>query len=383
MVDEKNQVTRNSEFKLRVLDIADVDSPLILAWNELEQRAVEPNPFLSPNFVLPALVHLENKRKVIFLFVEKLSMGSNTLVGVGLFTLDNPSKYFPLPHLTAFHTKYSYLSGLLVDRNCVDNVVSVIYRYISNPNNKWQSLVLHDKSLCELSDDSEKRITTELGLKWVPYKEWERAKLVIGERENVAQNLSRNVKKALQRRTRRLEELGEIKFAVRSGNDLTPEVINRFLALENMGWKGTEGTSILSHANDTEFFRQMVGKFNETRKVFFSELYLNNTVIASNVTLVSGKVGFAFKLGWDPEYAKLSAGNLLEAHSLSSADPLYVRLEYIDGCSDANAEYMNVLWLHRRRMKSGVYAINGTAKALASLMGFSARVIKRARKRIG
>ena len=364
------------------MDLDDVGDGLVAEWCDLESRAVEPNPFLSPRFVLPAMRYLEPGGKVLALLVEKKSPGNNSLAGVGLFMLARPSKYFPLPHLAAFHTKYSFLSGLLIDRDCVDDAIGIIFSFLVKTNGKWHSVVIHDKAAEGISADAEKRAADEFGMAWISFKEWERAELPMNDRDRIGRNLGKNMRKSLCRRMRRLRELGDVKFEVRSNGNLTEDVVDRFLALENMGWKGEQGTSIYSDANDAQFFREMVGNFNKAGQVFFNELYLNNTVIASNVNIVSGKAGFGFKLGWDPEFAKLSTGNLLESFSFTSTDPIYFRLDFIDSGADGDAEYLNALWPGRRKLKSGVYAISGAAKALAPLMGLSARLVKGIRSEI-
>jgi CelD/BcsL family acetyltransferase involved in cellulose biosynthesis len=218
-------------------------------------------------------------------------------------------------------------------------------------------------------------------LRWTSFKKWERARHSISDRDELKNNLSRDVKKSLRRRMRRLAELGEVGFDVRCGAEVTPAVVDRFLALENTGWKKAQGTSLHSVEKDAQFFREMVDNFSRAGRIVFNELSLNATVIAASVIIVSGKGGFGFKLGWNPEYAKLSIGNLLQHRILESTHAVYAALEFIDSGADEDADYMNVMLNMRQKMESGVYALTRAGKNVAPLVGLSARLVKGFRNR--
>jgi hypothetical protein len=76
---------RAQRIKARVLSANQFDSQLIGQWEQLEQRALEANPFLSPHFVLPAVRHLTPQRDVLFLVLESEGEFSSELVGLGAF----------------------------------------------------------------------------------------------------------------------------------------------------------------------------------------------------------------------------------------------------------------------------------------------------------
>ncbi len=364
-----------SDYRLRVVDINEISEDLISAWADLEARAVEANCFLSPYFVLPALKYLEAKSKVFLLLVEKLTPGNNLLVGVGVFKISKPSKYFPLPHLTGFKTIYSLLSGFLVDKDYVDQVSCLTYKFLAKPSSKWHSLVYHARIADSTFREIENKAAAEFGMQWEPFKTWERAKLIINRtEEDPKKNLSENVHRPFARQMRKLQELGNVELNVRTGESLTSDNINRFLTLENMGWKKEQGTALDSNQNDALFFREMCEKFNKAGRICFLELSLDGTAIASDVRLISGKAGFAFKIGWDPSYSKYSPGKLLIGLSSDCKDSVSNSLDFLDSGSDEDATYINNLWPSRQKMESGFYAITSSGKIIAPLMSFARKV---------
>lgn len=151
----------------------------------------------------------------------------------------------------------------------------------------------------------------------------------------------------LDRRARRLGERGEVGWRSHGHEGVPAQVVDRFLALENMGWKGRAGSSLRSSAQGEAFFREMAAGFAAERRALFAELTLDGAAIAVTCNLISGNVGFAFKIGWDTEYHTYSPGWLNELETMRQADALLGDLAYIDSGA-APDSYIDRLWLDRR-----------------------------------
>ncbi|MCC7117334.1 MAG: GNAT family N-acetyltransferase [Anaerolineales bacterium] len=353
------------EYKLRRLTLPDFDEKLIAAWEDLEERALEPNAFLSPHFVIPSIKYLLTGTKPFGLFVERAMAGSAQLVGVVGLCPSGPNKRFPLPHLNLCFTKYSFLSGYLVDREYAAEVMGVIFDYLSKPSGGWHTLVSQDRAASGTLTGIEQKTAEARGLKWQAFREWERAAIRFGElpADGNEKLHSRNTRKTIRRRMKYLEELGAIKRKLYYGDTLTAEVMERFLELEHMGWKGEQETSLKSNPRDVTFYREVVTGFSKKNKALFAELVLNDEAIASGLTLTSGNEAFSFKIGWNPKYAQGSPGVLNELRWLEGGLALPDPLTAIDSGAADTAEYMNSLWPHRRSMRSGVYAITPAGRA--------------------
>jgi CelD/BcsL family acetyltransferase involved in cellulose biosynthesis len=363
------------EYKVHTLKLDEFDSRLISAWHELESQAIEPNGYLSPHFVIPAARHITNKDRIFGVLVERINRGGHPqLSGLGLFHLSKPSRHFPLPHLTAFHSHHSLLSGFLASSDAVENVLHHIFEYLIRQSGKWHALVIHNHLREGISATTEADIANNLGIRWANYREWTRATLRPQEiKGDLSTILSKNARKSMNRRMRRLEELGKVDWKIRYSDNLNHPTIERFLHLEHLGWKGERRTSILSNSADKDFFLEMMTSFDRSEKAFATELTLNDQPISSTVNFVSGNAGFAFKIGWDPAYSKFSPGVLNEIKWLECNDDFINGLQFIDSGSSEDASYINSLWPHQRAMRSGAYAFTYAGKLALPFVSAAAK----------
>jgi Acetyltransferase (GNAT) domain len=152
----------------------------------------------------------------------------------------------------------------------------------------------------------------------------------------------------LERRRRRLAEQGELQWLIH--RDVVGEdIVESFLRLEHSGWKAQSRTSLRSQPADEAFFRETVMGFAREGRALFTEVRLNGETIASTSNFVSGKAGFAFKVGWDEAYRKYSVGILNEAELVSHAPETCADLNAFDSGS-APDSYIESLWPGRRTL---------------------------------
>ena len=136
------------------------------------------------------------------------------------------------------------------------------------------------------------------------------------------------------------------------------------------------GTSMQSTQAGQDFFRVMVRRFDgDGHRALFTELRLEGKVVASTCNFVSGNMGFAFKVGWDPELRKLGPGMLNEVEFIRQARTHCEDLESFDSGASADS-FINRLWLDRRSL--GLLLM--PASGLASLALVAARRLREARQ---
>jgi CelD/BcsL family acetyltransferase involved in cellulose biosynthesis len=152
-----------------------------------------------------------------------------------------------------------------------------------------------------------------------------------------------------------LNEKGTVTWRCLRGKEVTSETIETFLRLENQGWKREHGKSLLSRPGHAEFFRDMVERFSTAGRTFFTELSLDGRVIASTSNFISGNVGFAFKIGWDDEFAAVSPGLLNELELMNLADRDLASLDFIDSGA-AEGSFIDRFWRDSRDVVTGILA---------------------------
>ncbi|HRE19725.1 MAG TPA: GNAT family N-acetyltransferase [Rhabdaerophilum sp.] len=136
-----------------------------------------------------------------------------------------------------------------------------------------------------------------------------------------------------RRRLRQLGEVGHVVHRVFLATDPGgQEALNAFLTLEKAGWKGRHGTAILQSPATAAFATEAFLPTREPGRVLFETLSVDDKVIAVNVNLVAGQVGFALKSAYDESFARFGAGNLLDGFSLALASAGGA-LQRLDSCA--------------------------------------------------
>lgn len=355
------QWTRFMTYCFEVVAPSAIDAGFELAWAALEERALEPNPYLSPDFVLPTLAHLDTQERVRLLVVRRRD-AAGTLVALGLFRLSTGSRRMPLPHLQGFLGTHSFLGGLLLDRDQAEPALNAFFDGLRTHAWRWQGLVLERcwsdgpqaSLLCRLLEQR----------KWhhQSFDRLSRAMLQLPlDAEAHLSQLSPSLRQNLRRGRRRLGEQGRVDWVVHRGPAGHAQVVEDFLALEHMGWKGEAGTSLRADPQQERFFRDMTARFARRGRVLFTQINLDGQPVAATSNLVAGGVGFAFKVGWNPAFAKLSPGMLCEAEFLRQAGRDCPDLGLFDSGAMPGS-YIDSLWPTRRDTHTWVIATTAAAR---------------------
>lgn len=340
----------DARFHVRVVSTSDVSKADTEAWENLEDRAAEPNAYLSPHFLLPAARHLTPGHGPKLFIAERRAGGSREIVGVWPLRRSAPTRRLPLPHFVGYASKHSFLSGALLDRDHVEGSLSALLGFLArNGGSACQGvdlpLIWENGCLAQATRhlvNGRAMPADRVQSRAVLYPD--RVASYFADR-----NLAKRVRD-LDRRLRRLREQGQVewRWSGRNGDDVHRNV-ESFLQLEHAGWKGQAGSSLRSRANQEAFFTEMMLGFASAGRALFTELVLDGRVVASTANLVSGRAGFAFKVGWDPALRSFSPGLLNELEFMRRADSPINEFDWFDSGA-APDSYIDELWLSRRRL---------------------------------
>lgn len=347
--------------RVRQLRRGEWSDDFIARWRELEDRSLAPSVYTSASFILPALQHLSPRAEPVIIAVEEIDGGQ--LVALGLFERCFASPRIPFPHFTAYKSVHTYQTGLLVapERSYQSlrlllgevrrEVAALEMLYRCADGSKWSELLA---------------AASEIGWTWTEYRRFERAVLRPNDsRHSIDQTLSAKRRKAVRKALRGLDRRGEMNYrVVRDLADLESS-LETFLKLEDMGWKRAAGVSLRSSPRQLAFFRTMARRFMEEDRLRVAELRLGDRVIASTVHLISGKTSYAFKLGWDTEFARQKVGILQQVLTAEHAADDFPNLETLDSCTEEGS-FFEKLWPERRTIISGVFAATGLPHAVVS-----------------
>jgi CelD/BcsL family acetyltransferase involved in cellulose biosynthesis len=351
---------RAAPLRVREVRPAALSPDDIAAWLDLESRALEPNLYLSPHFVLPALRHLEPADGTVIAFVEEDPPRDRTVRAAAVLQPRRPILAMPMPHRCAYLSPHSYLSGVLVAADDPRRYLEALLRH--RHGFFGHALVLESCAV----DGPADRLLVDIAAASRMHRSESNAYLRAAMRPRemgeayLAGPLSSRSKK-LRSQKKKLGELGTVRFEVLRGRAVDGAAIERHLALEHMGWKGESGTSMRSHPGHEAFFREMSAALAAADRALFMQLSLGDQVIASASNFTAGTMGFAFKIGFDPRFSQFAPGIMCEMEFLRCAPEVAGHLESFDSGAVAGS-YLEGMWPDRRRIATVAYSTSAPGR---------------------
>ena len=287
----------------------------------------------------------------------------------------------PFRHLGTHRCTHAFLTGLLLRADCADLAIELLLtQFLCHHRHSWKALNVMCFPMDLVLTSEQLDHLARKGIVWHHEADEPRAAVrpALLPADVLSSVLSGRTLKNYRRKKRRLAAKGEYRWMLRTGADVDAGAIDRFLALEHTGFRRAERTSLLSDAAHEAFFRDMAARMAAEDKLFFAELSLDGTVIASNCNLRSGRFGFAFKLGWDPAYADYSIGTLNELELLQAMPTRLADLSHMDSGA-LPGSFMEELWPDLDTLVHGSF----TCHRLSHFVSQSIDVVDALRKRLG
>jgi CelD/BcsL family acetyltransferase involved in cellulose biosynthesis len=133
------------------------------------------------------------------------------------------------------------------------------------------------------------------------------------------QSLSRNLRHDVERRLRRLCEVGVVSVHVADGSERLEELLDEGFRVEQLSWKGTQRTAIASRGRTSRFYRELARWAASAGSLRLAFLRLDGRPIAFQFDLEMEPTYYSLKIGYDPEYERFSPGKLLAYTMVSRA----------------------------------------------------------------
>ena len=160
-----------------------------------------------------------------------------------------------------------------------------------------------------------------------------------GTFELYRQGLSSKLRKDMKQARQRLMQAGPYESVFLSGTDATVEALEPFVTLEASGWKGREGTAILTRPGQLAYYTSLCENFAQRGWLEWHFLRSNGRNIASRLAIRCGANLVLAKVGYDENYARCSPAWILFEDT--------VRRAFEDGHTQqldllSNYDYMHV-----------------------------------------
>jgi CelD/BcsL family acetyltransferase involved in cellulose biosynthesis len=311
------------------------------AWRDLSARALEPNVFAEPEFVINALRSFATGERLQLLFVWQDASKARL---IGAVVLKFPRITLGLGVARVWQSNQAGLAAVLLDRDAGEAALAAIVDWLARERPGIIGLFL--PSLDAAGPTAE--AAQALGLRETA------ACLVVGRRVRAVlhaadrpgagfeASLPKRRLKEWGRQMRRLKERGAAAF--RSAAD--GAAVEKFLALEAKGWKGAQHTALAADADLAAFARSMLAGFAAEGKLAIHLLEVDGEPVAAGLTLRSGARAFYWKTAYDESFAEYSPGLQLTLE-ISRIHERDASIAATDSCAIEGHPMIDRLWTAR------------------------------------
>jgi CelD/BcsL family acetyltransferase involved in cellulose biosynthesis len=325
----------------RLVPLAELTTAEVGAWRELADRAIAPNPFFDPDYVLPAARGLGDFDRVGLAVVEQ----------DGEWAACQPVRrytnwhHLPLPCLGTWRHRYCLLGTPLVSPG-EDGGVQAMTESMRGARGSTFAALEWLSADGPIGTDVD-----ELAPSPIPFEDFSRA-MLLRRRSNdyLDGRLKGKHRREFRRISKGLEEQlgGELELVDRAGD---PDAVEAFLELESSGWKGRSATALAADPGHADFFREMTAAMASRGALELFFLEAGGKVAAARCSLLAGGGSFCFKVAFDEELKRFSPGRELELQLIDRFHDSG-RLQWMDSCADPGNQLFNRLWPDRRRLQT-------------------------------
>lgn len=313
------------------------------AWRDLADRAVEPNPFYRPEFLLANVI--ERGVRIDLLVVRE---GERWLACLPVVDRP-PSRTLPLRHLEGFVDEYVLSGTALVDRDAIDAGIDGLIWSIEADRDA-AALLLRILPAGGPIAEAIDRVAAHRGIRPIISQTYERASWRRpADGEPSGTRLKTSDRRILGRRARRMQEAlgGDIEVIDRTTD---PKSWDAFMTMERSGWKEERGTALGSTDRDAAFFRRMCADMSAAGHLEVVALVVGGQPVAMEVHLPDGDALYSFRIAYDDAYRPFSPGTQLSFLVIEGFQDQGYR--FADSCASPDNTHMNWLWPDRRPVHS-------------------------------
>jgi CelD/BcsL family acetyltransferase involved in cellulose biosynthesis len=330
------------------------------AWRDLSARALEPNVFAEPAFVVSALRHFAKADRLRLLFVWQ---GDSRDRLIGAIVMQFPRNPLGFGVARVWQSDQAGLAALMLDRQAAGQALEAVMDWIARERPAIIGLLLPSLDAGGPTALAVRALGLRRSARYRQLAARSRAVLTAAGRlaRGFEASLPRKRLKEWSRQMRRLRERGDVEFRVAADG----AAVERFLALEAKGWKGAQRTALGADAGLAAFARSMLASLARDGKLAIHLLELDGEALAIGLMLRSGDRAFFWKTAYDESYAEYSPGLQLTLE-LSRAQQRDASIAATDSCAIEGHPMIDRLWTARLALVDCVVATRpGAARGLA------------------
>lgn len=326
-------------------------------WRELAIRAVEPNPYLEPDFLVPSAQHFEGYADTTLVVAYEGDTFRGVLPIVRMERARIPPRM--LACTNGRPAAVRCLGTPLVDADSPDLVLGTLLDSTQRAAKErgWPGILFMD--LMDSDGPVIKALHHACGTRGLPVftrLSWERGIVRRGGRWDrpLGKSHERQIAKA---RRALVRDIGaEVKLVDRT---LDPSAIEEFVVMEASGWKGKEGGSAFAKdEHKVAWLRDWYRRWAPTGRLVILCLEVGDLPISFQICVRSGEGVFLFREAYDEAYARYGPGAMIIADTLEYLLK-NVDAEWVDSGTDKDNAFLLEMLPERRTLSTLYIGVGG------------------------
>lgn len=144
---------------------------------------------------------------------------------------------------------------------------------------------------------------------------------------------SSKFRKGLQKKLRKAEQQSEVRLLCETRAEALPEVFEQFLEVEDSGWKGESGTSVVKQPAKLAYYRSLLSSYGEQGLCQINILYFGQEPVAAQFGVKVHDTLYLLKIGYKEAYREVSPGHLLlyQLVNFGAQNKAFNRVSFVTG----------------------------------------------------
>lgn len=359
--------------RARIVAPNDLTSTDLARWSDCAATSLEPNPFLEPGWLLPALSYLDETPGTVLVLAEHGGAVHACVpiadVTPGQRTARSPGKYFGLKTRVA-PTAVPLGTPLVSPERGLEALACVVTEITREAERRGASLVVmewvgYDGGTARLLREAAVETNNPL----IEFDVWQRGFLrrrVDGGERYWLRSVGKNRRRTIRQHHLHLNAALGTSSSVCTRTD--GAAVEAFLRLEASGWKGHQagGLAFARHAATSRFFQAVCARYIDEGRMWFLSLEGDGAPIAMVCCLRAGDGLFAYRTAYDEDLASFGPGVDVFLAAMEHFDR-ETEACWFDTCSARDNQHLLGLFPDRRVMATVMFRVPGDRQAVESV----------------
>ncbi len=357
-------------FAVRTRPFASLDVEDWIGWWELGAAAGDDNLFAAPWFTAASLASFDGGGAADLVIVHG---AGGRWIGMMVVAADDRLGRVPLRHWHNWSHSNQFLGTPLVRVGAEEDFWRALLSHFDGEGGAKAALRLTELPEEDRVTRALFAVTAEQARPWSRLRSYDRAIFRGGQDHVVSWGRVCSKRRSRLRSLRRrlAADHGDVTVRHFGDDDDVGEWVDRFLAIESSGWKGSAGSALAADPATARFFRDVVEGADAAGRCAMAALEAGGQTIAMSVHLIEHSHGFGFKKCYDEAFAAYAPGLLLledVTRDLAGHDGLL-----FDSCSAPDQASVNGLWPDRRTVVDLCVSLGGGGQRLRFRAAMAAR----------